>query len=97
MDAPPRRVVMAIIIPIRPEYRAARANRQRRMRPKWSERAYEVPANPDGGIEKQIASRAVHFFNHRTDIHQHHHVEADVNQSAVKKHRGHQPVGLAML
>src|SRR5258708_32559574 len=48
-------------------------------------------------IKKEIPSRAVNFFHNGTNVHEHHHVEPDVNQTAVQEHCGNQPVPLMSL
>src|SRR5260370_17143590 len=48
-------------------------------------------------IKEEIPSRAVNFFHNGTNVHEHHHVEPDVNQTAVQEHCGNQPVPLMPL
>ena len=66
------------------------------MRPKGGERAENETHDAGEGIEKQVARRAVNFFDHGPNIQQHHHVETDMDQTAVEKHGGNQAIHLAL-
>src|SRR5579859_196790 len=62
---------------------AARAERQMS-----AEGAEEKSDGSRDGVKKQKTRRAVQFFKGRAELHQVHHIEADVNQSAVQEHGG---------
>src|SRR5208337_175371 len=40
---------------------------------------------PGDDVEKQISGGAIEFFHNRADIQQHHHIESDVQQTAMQK------------
>src|SRR5207302_1661723 len=52
--------------------------------------AKEKADGAGGGVKKKEARRAIQFLNSGTELHQRHHVEADVNQATVQKHRRNQ-------
>ena len=63
---------------------------------KWPHRRTEqVSRHARRNEQEKISRRAVHFLDHRPDIHQHPHVETDVQQSAMQKNCGDESPGLA--
>src|SRR6266403_1723734 len=60
------------------------------------ERAGQKSEGSGDDVQKKIARGAIEFFEGGAELHQGHHVEADVNQSAVQEHRGDQPIPLML-
>src|SRR3984957_10699582 len=56
--------------------------------------AENVAADSGDDVYKEIARRSVELFDLRADIHQHPHVEEDVQNTAVKENGGDEPPGL---
>ncbi len=50
----------------------------------------QEPEGSRRNIEEKIARRSIKLFQRRAELHQRHHVESDVDQPGMKKHRGDQ-------
>src|SRR5580704_8897116 len=51
--------------------------------------AEQISADAGDDVNKKIACGSISFFNQRADIHQHPHVETDVEKAGVQKNRHH--------
>src|ERR1700723_1052974 len=52
--------------------------------------AEQISADAGDDVNKKIARGSISFFNQRADIHQHPHVETDVEETGVQKNRHHE-------
>src|SRR6267154_3855652 len=60
------------------------------------ERTNQKSKSSGHDIQKKIARGAVQFFESGAQLHQRHHVETDVNQSTMQKHRGDEAIPLML-
>src|SRR5690348_16806541 len=54
------------------------------------EGAQQETENAGYNVEKEIARRSIKLFQRGAELHQRHHVESDVDEPGMKKHRRHQ-------